>query len=241
MRELRQSTQVIVTIGTVVAVGDGFTPVTTLDLSTADEAELIKANTTTTTSIAAATFAAITGADGTYGLTLTTSHTDTLGAMRVAINDDSLCLPVWCDFMVVTPQFWDAKYTAAGSTGLGLGAITTGTLQSASATTAVLAAASSYANDRLNGMTLVITGGTGTGQSRVITDYVDATDTATVDTWTTTPDNTSTYAVYPTAPVPSAITTTISRVAAVTNVEGIAGVVLAEGGAAPGSPIGEAP
>lgn len=241
MQELRQSTQVLAVIGPVVAVGDGFTPVTTLSLGAADEAEILKHNTSSVTDISGATFAAVTSADGYYVLTLTTSLTDTLGMLTVLVNDDSLCLPVKKDFMVLTPQAWDAKYTAVGSTGLGTGAITYGTLQSATATTAVLAAASSYANDRLNGMTLVITGGTGTGQSRIITDYVDATDTATVDTWTTTPDGTSTYAVYPTAPVPAAITTTISRVAAVTNVEGIAGIVLAEGGAAPGSPVGESP
>jgi hypothetical protein len=48
-------------------------------------------------------------------------------------------------------------------------------------------------------MTLTITGGTGSGQSRLITDWVSTTDTATVETWTTTPDNTSTYEVYRTA------------------------------------------
>jgi hypothetical protein len=76
------------------------------------------------------------------------------------------------------------------------GILATGTLQSATATTAVLAAALSYADDIIVGATLVITGGTGAGQRRIITDYVGATDTATVDTWTTTPDNTSTYNIY---------------------------------------------
>jgi hypothetical protein len=46
-----------------------------------------------------------------------------------------------------------------------------------------------------------ITGGTtGVGQSRLITDYVSATDTATVETWTTTPTGTITYKICPTAP-----------------------------------------
>jgi hypothetical protein len=62
MRELRQSTQVLAVIGPVVAVGDGFTPVTTLSLSTADEAEILKHDTGTVTSISGATFAAITKA-----------------------------------------------------------------------------------------------------------------------------------------------------------------------------------
>lgn len=81
-----------------------------------------------------------------------------------------------------------------------LGIVDNGTLQSATGTTAVLRAAASFADSRLGGMTLQITGGTGVGQSRIITGYVDSTDTATVDTWTTTPDNTSTYVVWPTAP-----------------------------------------
>jgi hypothetical protein len=49
-------------------------------------------------------------------------------------------------------------------------------------------------------MTLYLVSGTGAGQSRVITAYTNASDTATVDTWTTTPDNTTTYIIYPTAP-----------------------------------------
>lgn len=81
-----------------------------------------------------------------------------------------------------------------------LGIVDNGTLQSATGTTAVLRAAASFGNSRLVGAVLLITGGTGVGQSRVITAYVDATDTATVDTWDTTPDNTSTYVVFAGAP-----------------------------------------
>lgn len=112
---LRQSTEVIVRVGPAVAVGDGFTPVTTLDLSTADEAELLKANTTTTTSIAAATMAAITGCDGWYGLTLTTSLTDTVGCLDVMINDDSLILPIFARFQVIEEAAYDAMYAASAN------------------------------------------------------------------------------------------------------------------------------
>lgn len=91
-----------------------------------------------------------------------------------------------------------------------LGIVESGTLQSATSTTAVLRSATSFANDIVNGATLVITGGTGVGQQRVITDWVSSTDTATVDTWTTTPDNTSTYIVLPTPPVPATTVTNIS-------------------------------
>lgn len=91
-----------------------------------------------------------------------------------------------------------------------LGIVESGTLQSATSTTAVLRSATSFANDIVNGATLVITGGTGVGQQRVITDWVSSTDTATVDTWTTTPDNTSTYIVLPTPPVPATTVTNIT-------------------------------
>jgi len=63
-----------------------------------------------------------------------------------------------------------------------------------------LRAADAFANSELVGHTVSITGGTGAGQSRLITAYANTNDLATVDTWTTTPDGTSTYIVYPTPP-----------------------------------------
>ncbi len=80
------------------------------------------------------------------------------------------------------------------------GIVDQGTAQSATGTTLVLRSAAAFANDELIGATLVITGGTGAGQSRVITDYVSSTDTATVDTWTTTPSGTITYKIFATPP-----------------------------------------
>ena len=123
MSVLRQSTQVVVRIGPAVAVGDGFTPVTTLDLSTADEAELLKAAGAATVSIAAATFAAIAGADGWYDLTLTTSHTDTVGTLDVVVNDDSLILPIFARFQVVEEAAYDAIYAASASPATTAGAV----------------------------------------------------------------------------------------------------------------------
>lgn len=114
---IRQSTQIKVRIGPAVAVGDGFTPVTTLTLSGADEAELLKADGAATVDIGAATFAAVTGADGWYDLTLTTSHTDTVGELVVVVNDDSLILPIYQRFQVVEEAVYDALF-AASATGL---------------------------------------------------------------------------------------------------------------------------
>lgn len=122
---LRQSTQVVVRIGPAVAVGDGFTPVTTLALGSADEAELLKAAGAATVSLAGATFAAITGADGWYDLTLTTSHTDTIGTLEVVINDDSLILPIHARFQVVEEAAYDSFFaaSAAPATAAGVSAV----------------------------------------------------------------------------------------------------------------------
>jgi hypothetical protein len=77
------------------------------------------------------------------------------------------------------------------------GIIDRGTAQSATGTTLVLRAAAAFADDEIIGATIVITGGsTGVGQARTITDYVATTDTATVETWTTTPSGTITYEIY---------------------------------------------
>lgn len=118
MQYLRADTNTEVLIGPVVAVGDGFTPVTTLSPSTADEAELIKyggASALTVTDISASTMTAITGADGYYTLDISTGNTDTEGFLTVLFNDDSLCLPVRHDFMVVNANVYDSLFAAAAT------------------------------------------------------------------------------------------------------------------------------
>ena len=104
MQELKANTQVIVIVGPFVDVTDGFTPETGITLGAADEAELLKHGSTTVVDISAATWAAVTSCDGYYGLTLTTSHTDTEGMLTVVVQDDSVCLPVRAQFMVLAPR-----------------------------------------------------------------------------------------------------------------------------------------
>lgn len=93
-----------------------------------------------------------------------------------------------------------------------LGILHIGTLQSATATTAVIAAAASFSDDFLNGAVIAIVSGTGAGQSRLINDYAGASDTCTVDTWTTNPDNTSGYIIIaaPPASTSSPVPVTVS-------------------------------
>ena len=110
---LRQGATHKVVIGPVVAVANGYVPVTTLALNTADEAEAILHDNGTVVDISAYTFAAITTADGYYHLTLQSGISGTVGHMTVVINDDSLCLPVKADFTVLEEAAYDAIYAAA--------------------------------------------------------------------------------------------------------------------------------
>ncbi len=113
---IRQNATHKVVVGPFVAVGDGFTPVTTLTLTggtPADEAEAILHDNGTVVSIAAYTWAAIATADGYYHLTLQSGITSTIGHLTIVINDDSLTLPVKADFVVIEEAVYDAFYASA--------------------------------------------------------------------------------------------------------------------------------
>lgn len=113
MQELRQSTSIIIKVGPVVN-STGITPVTNLTIDGADEAEILKNGTTATLAISG-TLTAITNCDGWYNLTLASTDPSALGPMKLVIQDDSACLPVWMDFMVVTQEYYDTKYNSTGS------------------------------------------------------------------------------------------------------------------------------
>lgn len=201
MLDLRANTSVKVVIGPAVAVGDGFTPVTNLTLSGADEAELMKHDASSVTDISGNTIAAITGMDGYYNVTLTAGNVDTEGMLVLGVNDDSLILPIRHAYNVMSEAAFDAKYSDGTGAIDNLGIVDHGTAQSATGTTLVLRSAAGFADDELIGATILITGGSaGVGQSRIITDYTSSTDTATVDTWTTTPTGTITYIVFGSPP-----------------------------------------
>jgi hypothetical protein len=76
-------------------------------------------------------------------------------------------------------------------------AVIAGTAQAGDATHITLATAGSSADDdAYNNMWIKITGGTGSGQSRKITDYVGSSKVAQVATWVTNPSSDSTYEIY---------------------------------------------
>ena len=71
-----------------------------------------------------------------------------------------------------------------------------GAAQAGTSTTITLKSTASATDDVYNGMYVTITSGTGSGQIRLIEDYVGSTKVATVATaWTTAPDSTSNYSV----------------------------------------------
>jgi hypothetical protein len=115
---LKADTQVIAIIGPFVDVSDGFTPQTDIgnpdtNLTGVDEAELLKHGSVTTVDITARTWAAVASVDGYYGLTLTTTDTNTEGLLTVIIQDDSDCLPVRCTFMVMNDNSFEAFFENA--------------------------------------------------------------------------------------------------------------------------------
>jgi hypothetical protein len=72
------------------------------------------------------------------------------------------------------------------------------TAQGGAAGNIQLDASASGTNDYYNDQIVYLTGGTGAGQSRLISDYDQATKTATVvPNWATAPDNTTTFAIIP--------------------------------------------
>lgn len=79
----------------------------------------------------------------------------------------------------------------------GLQTFRSNTAQAGAATTITLDAAASAVDSYYNNALIVLTGGTGVGQSRFISAYVGATKVATVATWATNPDATTTFAILP--------------------------------------------
>lgn len=112
MQEVQANTAIKVKVGPFVDVGDGFTPETGITLGAADEAELFKHDAAAVTDISGNTWAAIGSCDGWYNLTLSTTDTNTEGLLDVIVQDDSVCLPVHCRFMVLAQAAWISKYTA---------------------------------------------------------------------------------------------------------------------------------
>lgn len=86
-------------------------------------------------------------------------------------------------------KFYDVLFGGASAGG------NSGTAQAGAATTITLAAGASSTDDYYNDKLITLDGGTGDGQTRIITDYDGTTKVATVAAWGTTPDATTTYTI----------------------------------------------
>lgn len=116
MQFLQANTQTVVRIGPFLDVTDKITPETGVTLTgggdNADEAELLKAAGAATVDISSNTWAAITGCDGWYNLTLTALNLDTEGLLTVVIQNDSVHVPVYAHFMVLAQAAYISLFTA---------------------------------------------------------------------------------------------------------------------------------
>lgn len=112
---LRQSTAVVISFGPFVDKTDGVALKTGL-VSALDHAStgvMLSKNGGTLAVRHATVTASSYDAHGCYKVTLDTTDTGTLGALRVIYTDSTTCLPVWQDFHVVTANEWDSVCAAA--------------------------------------------------------------------------------------------------------------------------------
>ena len=111
MQFLKADTAATILIGPFLDKDDGVTPETGITLGAADSAEIMKHDGTTFIDISARTFTH--KEKGMYTLALTANDTDTEGRMTVFISDESICLPVWAEFMVIRADIYDAIFGAS--------------------------------------------------------------------------------------------------------------------------------
>ena len=119
MIELRQSTAVVIPVGPVVAIADGFTMVPAATVTAIDCG--IKKHGTAGAAITLSASAgdndmtATANNPGWYDLELTAGNTDTLGEMLISFNDVDVCLPFWAVVTVITQAEWDRKYSTGAT------------------------------------------------------------------------------------------------------------------------------
>ena len=109
---IRQSTEIKVRLGPAMGIADGVTPVTSLTIGAADQAEVLKADGAATVSMGG-TLAAVTGCDGYYDYTILTTEADTVGTIEVVLQDASASLPLKWIGQVLAAVAFDTLYAAS--------------------------------------------------------------------------------------------------------------------------------
>lgn len=111
---------------------------------------------------------------------------------------------------------WDeatSGHATAGTYGQAMAIIRANTAQAGASTTITLDASASATDNFYNNTFIFITGGTGAGQSRIISAYVGSTKVATVSAWAVTPSSDSVFVILPFGAIPGATAPTAAEVA----------------------------
>jgi len=126
--ELKQSTEIVVTVGPFISISDGYTCVTGITIASADAAWALKPSGGTAMSLVSATWAS--AVTGSYNLTITAGILDTNGDLEVRIQESSTYLPVFMSYEVVNGDYWNNKYGTGnrGEPGQEAPPVTTGML-----------------------------------------------------------------------------------------------------------------
>lgn len=111
---LKADTGATILIGPFVDKTNGVTPEVGLAAGDVDEIGVYKHDGTSLVDISGTTTFTH-RAGGMYTLTLSTTDTNTEGRLTVYVRDDSVCLPVWKDFMVVNANVYDSLFAVAAT------------------------------------------------------------------------------------------------------------------------------
>lgn len=139
-------------------------------------------------------------AGGIYSAVLDATDTNTAGAMKIFVQVAGAL--AWEDSYTVLPEIvYDSLFPAAGAPIPLFGVVDWGTAQASASGTLVHRSGLNLANDIPNGATEFVYSGTGAGQSRIVYDFTNADDTASISpNWTTTPSTDSLYVTFGSPP-----------------------------------------
>lgn len=151
--------------------------------------------------------------NGVYYAVLDATDTNTYGPLKIFVHvSGALACALECS--VLPEVVYDSFFPASAGAPLPIfGIVDWGTAQTSAAGTLVHRSGLSLANDIINGATELVYAGTGAGQSRLVNDFVGATDTSSISpNWVTTPSTDSLYVTLRTPP-PSTSTDAIPTLA----------------------------
>ena len=114
-RDLKQNTAVIIAVGPLAADTDGITLISDATVTDID-CGIIKAGTagaalTLTSSTGVNDMAPVANNPGYYTLELTSSNVNTVGPLRITMNDSDVFVPIWEDFNVINSAEWTRRYS----------------------------------------------------------------------------------------------------------------------------------